>query len=80
AGQAFNFSNEAPLTVLQLVELISNQMGSDRKPVIQNEGTHEIRRQYLCAVKAREVLGWRPAFTMEEGLRKTIQWYKDFVA
>lgn len=77
-GQAFNFSNEVRLTVLELVNKILELMGSDLEPVILNQGSNEIRHQYLSAKKAREVLGWAPCYTIEEGLRKTITWYSEF--
>lgn len=79
-GEAFNFSNEAPVSVLELVERILQLMGSDLKPVIRSEATNEIRQQYLSAVKARRVLGWQPTFTLDEGLKRTISWYKEFFA
>jgi CDP-glucose 4,6-dehydratase len=77
-GQAFNFSNETPVSVVELVKQILQLMESDLKPIIRNEATHEIRRQYLSAIKARQVLGWCPLFTLDEGLRRTINWYKGF--
>jgi len=78
-GEAFNFSNETPLSVIELVERILDLMESDLKPVIRNEATNEIRRQYLSAAKARRVLGWQPIFTLDEGLKRTIAWYRDFL-
>jgi CDP-glucose 4,6-dehydratase len=45
---------------------------------VRNEATNEIRHQYLSAERARRVLGWRPLFTLEEGLGRTIEWYTDF--
>jgi len=78
-GQAFNFSTEAKVTVLQLVERILALMRSKLKPEVQNKASNEIRYQYLSAAKARRVLGWRPLFTLDEGLKKTIKWYKDFL-
>jgi len=77
-GEAFNFSNEKPMTVLQLVHCILKQMGADLEPIVRNEATNEIRCQYLSAAKARRMLGWQPLFTLEEGLQRTIDWYKDF--
>lgn len=77
-GEAFNFSNEIQLTVLDLVNMILHLMESDLKPVILNQGTNEIRHQYLSAQKAREVLDWAPAYTIEQGLKKTIEWYRNF--
>lgn len=76
-GQAFNFSNELKLTVLDMVRAIARQMGSSLEPRILNEASHEIREQYLSARKARAVLNWRPAFTLEAALARTIDWYRE---
>jgi CDP-glucose 4,6-dehydratase len=77
-GRAFNFSNEIQVTVLELVERLLSLTGSDLRPEVRNEATNEIRHQYLSAERARRVLGWRPLFTLEEGLGRTIEWYTDF--
>ncbi len=79
AGEAFNFSYEAPLAVVDLVGRILAAMGSRLVPVIQNHAPHEIRHQYLSAEKARRVLGWRPRFDLAEGLRRTIAWYREYL-
>ncbi|MGA9995460.1 MAG: GDP-mannose 4,6-dehydratase [Pyrinomonadaceae bacterium] len=79
-GQAFNFSNEIQVTVLELVERILKLMDSELEPDVRNEATHEIRHQYLSAAKARQALSWHPLFTLDEGLRRTIDWYRDFLA
>ena len=76
-GEAFNFSNDTPLAVRQTVDRILALMGSDLTPVVLNEATSEIPRQYLDSAKARRVLGWRPAFDLDEGLKRTIAWYRD---
>lgn len=77
-GEAFNFSNENPVSVLKLVQQILGLMGSSLEPVIQDRAKNEIRHQYLSAAKAREALGWKPLFSLDEGLRRTIEWYKNF--
>jgi CDP-glucose 4,6-dehydratase len=79
AGEAFNFSNEQPINVIDLTRLILRLMGSDLEPDIKNEATNEIRCQYLSAAKARERLGWKPLFQMEDGLTRTIDWYRAFL-
>lgn len=78
AGQAFNFSNEEQTTVLELVDRIKSAMGSNLEPVVRNEASNEIRHQYLDASKARKVLGWKPQFTLEQGIKQTIDWYQSF--
>jgi CDP-glucose 4,6-dehydratase len=75
-GEAFNFSTETQASVLELVRRIVAAMGSDLEPVVLNNGSHEIRRQHLSAAKARRVLGWRPLFSLDEGLQRTIGWYR----
>ena len=80
AGAAFNFSNEAQVSVLELVRKILALMDSDLEPEIRNEATGEIRRQFLSAAHARETLGWAPRFTLDEGLRRTIAWYRHMLA
>jgi CDP-glucose 4,6-dehydratase len=78
AGDAFNFSNEQPINVIDLTRLILKLMDSDLVPDVRNEATNEIRCQYLSAAKARERLGWRPQFALDEGLKLTIDWYRRF--
>ncbi|RIK54873.1 MAG: sugar dehydratase [Chloroflexi bacterium] len=79
AGESFNFSNETQVTVLEIVQKILHSMGSDLKPEILNEASNEIRRQYLSAEKARRLLDWKPLFNLDEALKLTIDWYKDFL-
>jgi len=78
AGEAFNFSYERPMTVIEIAQLVLRLMRSTLEPDIRNEATGEIREQYLSATKARTVLGWRPQRTLEEGLERTIAWYRAF--
>ena len=81
SGEAFNFSLEERLTVLEIVQMALRIMGrSDLDPVIQNIVTTEVREQYLDASKARERLGWKPKYSMEEGIRETVEWYREHFA
>jgi CDP-glucose 4,6-dehydratase len=78
-GEGFNFSYELQISVLDLTRRILDQLGSKLEPEIRNEASNEIRHQYLSAAKARDVLGWKPLHTLEEGLGKTISWYREFL-
>ena len=79
AGHAFNFSNEIQVPALAMVKRILRRMGSPLEPDIRNETANEIPHQYLSAAKAREMLGWRPRFELDEALDETIAWYREFL-
>jgi CDP-glucose 4,6-dehydratase len=79
-GQAFNFSPERAVTVLELVGILQDLMHCQHlSPDIQNVAQGEIHSQYLSSEKARSMLGWRPEFTLEKGLSETIEWYRHFL-
>ncbi len=78
-GEAFNFSNELQVTVLDLVAKIQKAMGSNLEPDVKNEASNEIIHQYLSAKKARARLSWAPELSLEDGLARTVAWYRGFI-
>ena len=80
AGEAFNFSDESPITVMQIFEAMRDVAGTpDIEPKILNAAQAEIKDQYLDASKARTVLGWKASLSLHEGLTKTYEWYHNFL-
>jgi CDP-glucose 4,6-dehydratase len=79
-GQAFNFSTEIRVTVLELVERLLQIIGSDLQPDIHSSTANEIVHQYLSASKARRMLAWQPAHTLDTALSETVDWYREFFA
>jgi CDP-glucose 4,6-dehydratase len=77
-GEAFNFSNELQVDVLTIAQKILDRMKSPLEPDVRAEARNEIQHQWLSAAKARRMLGWAPQFTLDEGLERTIAWYRDF--
>jgi CDP-glucose 4,6-dehydratase len=80
AGEAFNFSPQTRCSALDIVAAIGTALGVDPDPDIQATATLEIRDQTLDASKARDVLGWRPAWSLERGLQETVVWYRKRLA
>ena len=76
-GHAFNFGTGKPISVLDLYSKIIKLMGKNMKPKILGEAKNEIDRQYLSIEKAKKVLGWKPKYKIEQGLKETIEWYKN---
>jgi CDP-glucose 4,6-dehydratase len=79
-GEAFNFSTETPLTVLELVAALQVAAGTDLEPDIRATATHEIDSQFLSAAKARKVLAWEPTRSVEQALVETVEWYRSYLA
>jgi len=79
-GLAFNFSNETEVTVLDLVNRILRAMHSELQPLVLNQASNEIRRQSLCAARAHQMLAWSPLFDLDEGIGRTIAWYRKLLA
>ena len=75
---AFNFSNEEPLSVMEMVNHILLNMNSELKPIIKNEVSNEIKAQYLDSTKAMRLLNWKPLYTVKDGLVKTVEWYRKY--
>jgi CDP-glucose 4,6-dehydratase len=78
AGQAFNFSNEQPMTVMELVRRVAVLMGVDVAADVRDSASNEIGAQFLSASKARALLDWSPMFGLDGGLELTIAWYRRF--
>ncbi len=77
-GEAFNFSCECPMSVIDVVEMISRLADKPLQYQILNRAKYEIKHQFLSSKKARKILGWSPSYNVEDGFLDTYQWYKDF--
>jgi CDP-glucose 4,6-dehydratase len=78
AGEAFNFGSGSPVRILDLVNEIIRL--ADRKLVarvmLTSKIQSEIDAQFLSSERARTRLGWRPEVDLAEGLRRSIEWYR----
>jgi CDP-glucose 4,6-dehydratase len=78
-GEAFNAGGDTPHSVLDVVALVCRLAGTDVEPDVRGAGTPrgEIDRQFVDSTKLRDTTGWRPEVGLEEGLRRTIAWYRE---
>jgi CDP-glucose 4,6-dehydratase len=79
AGLAFNAGGERPYSVLEIVETIARVAGTGIEPDVRGEGNPkgEIDRQYVDSTRLRELTGWRPQFSLEDGISRTLEWYRE---
>jgi CDP-glucose 4,6-dehydratase len=79
-GEAFNFSTESPMNALEVTHKVLEACGRpDIEPDIQATAQHEIQDQFLASTKAREVLDWQPRYGFDEGIGRTISWYRQYL-
>jgi CDP-glucose 4,6-dehydratase len=78
-GEAFNFGWGKGYSVLEIVDTILRQGASSLRPRVMGENRGEIEKQWLDSEKAREVLGWQPQVTLDEGIRSSIEWYREYL-
>jgi CDP-glucose 4,6-dehydratase len=78
-GEAFNAGGGRPHAVREVVDLIISLAGSTVTPEVLGSGNPdgEIEQQWVDASKLAERTGWRPAVGLKEGLRRTIEWYRE---
>ena len=80
AGQGFNFSDESPLTVMEIYKAICEAAGkSGTTPKVLNAASSEIKDQYLDSTKAHTVLGWQASIALKDGLQKSFDWYRELL-
>jgi CDP-glucose 4,6-dehydratase len=79
AGEAFNAGGGEPRSVLEVGELVCRLAGTDVEPDVRGTGNPagEIDRQWLDFGKLRAMSGWESRIDLEEGLRRTIAWYRE---
>lgn len=78
-GEAFNAGGGEPHSVREVADRIVELAGGGVQADYRGSGNPagEIDRQYVDATKIREVCGWSPEVSLEEGLRRTVEWYRE---
>ena len=77
-GAAFNFGPGRGINVLDIIQRIEESMVQEIERHILDVAESEIFEQYLDPSNAEKVLGWQPIYSLDEGLRETISWYRDY--
>lgn len=76
AGQVFNVACGESLTVNGLLAAVNRVLGTDISPRYEDPRPGDVRHSLADIARAREVLGYAPRVTFEEGLRRTAAWYR----
>ncbi len=77
AGEAFNAGGEQPHSVAEVVGAIAELAGGGLEPEYgPGNPAGEIDRQFVDSAKLRGLTGWRPEVGLEDGLGRTLEWYR----
>lgn len=77
-GQVYNIGTEEEMKNIDAVKLILKLLGKDESLIeyIKDRPAHD-RRYSLSTEKIRRELGWKPQVSFEEGIEKTVSWFKE---
>lgn len=77
-GQAFNVGSASPHSVLEVVRLVCRAAGTGVEPDVRGTGLPdgEVDRQVVDYAKLRAATGWEPVVALEEGIERTVAWYR----
>lgn len=79
-GQIFNIADGRRTTLLQLLELLAKLLGKEITPVFLPPRVGDVRESLADISQARKVLGYEPIVGLEEGIRQTIDYYRQIVS
>jgi len=79
AGQAFNIAYGGRVTVLQMYDTIAASLGTAVEPHFASERAGDIKHSLADISKAKNVFGYDPAYSFEDGIREAIAWYQQHV-
>ena len=79
-GEAFNFSHEVDIEVIDIVHRLISIAGRKIEPIIGNTAKAEIRFMRVSSEKATSLLNWRPRHDFDRALVETVAWYRDYLA
>jgi len=81
SGEVYNIGGGRELTNLDITHLILDAMGADESSIeyVEDRKGHDLRYS-VDWTKINRELGYEPHVNFEDGLRRTIQWYRDNVA
>lgn len=77
SGRVYNVGTGRNTTVLDLVAALNRILGTHLKPKHGPPRTGDVRHSCADITRAREDLGYQPAIAFEEGLRRTLAWYRE---
>lgn len=76
-GEALNIGTGVPHTINELVQRLQEKLGKQElKPIYKSSRQGDVRDSYASIEKAKRMLGYKPKFSLEEGINKLVEWFQ----
>lgn len=79
-NNVYNIGSGKETSLNDLVKVINEILGTNIEPIYEQERPGDIRHSVADIQKAKKDLGYEPRYSLKEGLKKTIEWYKSVLA
>jgi UDP-glucuronate 4-epimerase len=75
--EIFNLGSDSPYAINDMLAILSRQIG--QQPIIERRPAHpaDVPQTWADVTKARQILGWEPRVAFEEGLARSVAWYRE---
>ena len=78
-GHAVNFGSGVDISINELAEKIIEQTGSSSKIINTEDRPGQVMRLCCDNTKAKEMFGWEPKVSIDEGIKRNIEWMKNYL-
>ena len=79
-GKVFNIACGGQVTLLQMTDALNRLLGTKLDPVLGAERAGDIKHSFADITLAQKTFGYKPQVSFEDGLKKTIEWYRGAAA
>jgi nucleoside-diphosphate-sugar epimerase len=76
-GNTFNIATGKGTSIMQVADMIKDKTGSNSRIIIKESRTGEVTNFIADITKAKRLLGYNPKISIQEGIKRSFEWYKD---
>jgi nucleoside-diphosphate-sugar epimerase len=75
-GQTINVATGSRMSLNELLKVMNRLVGTSMEPLRQEPRTGDVKDSQADISKAKSLLGYQPTVSSEEGLKRTLEWYR----
>jgi len=75
--EIINLGGNNPYKLIEVIRLIEKYTGKEAKIVFKDFHKADLKATWADITKAKKLLGWEPKINLEEGIKRTVEWFKE---